>query len=105
MKLNELLVSKNRHLTIFEKNKIKKIFDDKAKRMPDDLRQRLSDVEILEVDDNVGLTTIVLDIGKTEEELSKERTESAKHAKQALTRIQLASGMMLSALGGGIYYR
>jgi len=104
MKLRELAISRNRHLTILEKNEIKKLFDDKAKRMPEDLFDELSDMEVLSTEESVGLTVIVLDVGKTFEQLEEDASRSRQSAKNAMRRIGLLSAMMMSSLGGDYRY-
>lgn len=102
MKLCELNLSRNRHLTIFEKNKVNKMFDDKRKRMPDDLFDKLSDIEVLEVEESVG-TVVVLDIGKTSEQLEESRRKARHAAKDAMKKISMAS-MLLTSSAIGCYY-
>lgn len=103
MKLRGLSLSRNRHLTIFEKNKINKVFDDKRKRMPESLFDELSDIEVLEIQESVGTTFIVLDIGQTTEQLEEDRRKARQAAKNAMRRIGMTSMLLLtmsSSLGG-----
>lgn len=102
MKLRELNLSRNRHLTIFEKNRVNKMFDDKTKRMPDDLFDKLSDIEVLEVEESVG-TVIVLNIGKTTKQLEESRRKVSQAAKDAMKKISMAS-MLLTSSALGCYY-
>ena len=104
MKLRELTISRNRHLTILEKNGVKKLFDDKAKRMPEDLFDELSDMEVLDTEESVGLTIIMLDVGKTLEQLEDDASVSRQSAKNAMRKIGLLSAMMMSSLGGDYRY-
>ena len=104
MKLRELTISRNRHLTILEKNGVNKIFDDKAKRMPEDLFDELSDTEVLDTEESVGLTVIVLDVGKTLEQLEEDASVSRQSAKNAMRKIGLLSTMLMSSLGGDYRY-
>ena len=104
MKFGELAISRNRHLTILEKNEVKKLFDDKAKRMPEDLFDELSDMEVLNTEESVGLTVIVLDVGKTLEQLEEDANTSRQSAKNAMRKIGLLSAMMISSLGGDYRY-
>lgn len=103
MKLHELILARNRHLTIFEKNKCKKLFDDKAKRMPKSLSDELSDVEILETEGRIGVTVVVLDIGKTVEQLEEDKRKVHLAAKNAMRRIGLATTLLMSSSLGGNY--
>jgi len=105
MKFNEIIISKNRHLTILEKNEVNKIFDDKAKRMPSSMRDQLSDIEVLDVEDSVGLTIIILDIGKTFEELKEDRREMKSAAKNTLQKALFLSTMTMATLGGEMFYK
>ena len=102
MKLRELNLSRNRHLTIFEKNRVNKMFDDKTKRMPDDLFDKLSDIEVLEIEESVG-TVIVLNIGKTTKQLEESRRKVSQAAKDAMKKISMAS-MLLTSSALGCYY-
>lgn len=96
MRLRELNLSRNRHLTIFEKNKYKKLFDDKTKRMPESLFDELSGIEVLEVEESVGLTIITLDTGKTWEQLMEDRRSTKKSVRHLFRRIGLASALGMS---------
>lgn len=105
MKLRELNLSRNRHLTIFEKNRVNKVFDDKRKRMPESLFDELSDIEVLEVKESVG-TVIVLDIGKTPEQLEENKRKTRHAAKDAMKKISMASMLLMaSALGCDNYQK
>lgn len=103
MKYGELVFSRNRHLTILEKNGVNKLFDDKAKRMQDSLRESLSDVIVLEIDESVGLTIVTLDIGKTIEELNEERRISKEMVDGTRKRIMLETMTLMAAMGGNVY--
>ena len=99
MKLRELSFSRNRHLTIFERNRVNKVFDDKRKRMPESLFDELSDIEVLEIEENVG-TVIVLDIGKTLKQLEEGRRKARHAAKDAMKKISMTSMLLMaSSLG------
>ncbi len=102
MKLCELSLSRNRHLTIFEKNRVNKIFGDKRKRMPESLFNELSDIEVLEIEESVG-TVIVLDIGKTSEQLEDSRRKATQAAKDAMKKISIASMLLVSSTLGCDY--
>jgi len=102
MKLCELNLSRNRHLTIFEKNKVNKMFDDKRKRMPDALFNKLSNIEVLEVEESVG-TVIVLNTGKTLKQLEGSRRKTRQAAKDAMKKISMASMLLTSSVLGCDY--
>lgn len=104
-KEKHLTLSKNRHLTIYEKNEQNKLFDDKVKKMPADLIDDLSDAEVLKIDDNVGLTVVVLNIGKTADELAEARREAKMVAKNAINKIALTSAIIGSMAPDSIKYR
>lgn len=99
MKFHELKLSRNRHLTIFEKNGVNKLFDDKTKRMPEDLFDELSDIEVLEVEESVG-TVIVLDIGKTAEQLEEDSRKAEQATKDFMRKIGMTSMLLMSSFGG-----
>lgn len=69
-------MSKNRRLTVMERNGVAKVFDGKAKRMPVSLSETLSDAEVLETFVGVGLTVVTLDVGKTAEEMKEEKRKA-----------------------------
>lgn len=102
MKLRELKLSRNKNLTIFEKNGINKLFDDKTKRMPEDLFDELSDIEVLEVEEGFG-TVIVLDIGKTLEQLEEDSREAEQALKDFKRKIGMTSMLLMSSLGSNNY--
>lgn len=103
MKLRELISARNRHLTILEKNKQKKLYDDKAKRMPESLSDELSDIEVLETEERIGCTVIVLDTGKTAKQLEEDRRKANLAAKNAMKRIGMATALLMSSSLGGDY--
>ena len=103
MKLRDVNLSRNRHLTILEKNKQKKLYDDKAKRMPESLSDELSGIEVLETEERVGCTVVVLDVGKTAEQLEEDRRKANLAAKNAMRRIGMATALLMSSSLGGDY--
>ena len=104
MLFKDLVVAKNRHLTIYEKNRIIKLFDDKSKKMPESLSDELFDIEVIEVEENCGLTAVVLDCGTTLEAINKEKKAIQGSTKRGLNRLALTSALMMASLGGGRWY-
>ena len=101
MKLRDINLSRNRHLTIFEKNKVNKVFDNKAKRMPELLFDELSGIEVLEIEESVGVTFVTLDMGKTTEQLEDDRRNVEQSAKDAMRKISMATALVAASFMGG----
>ena len=104
MKFHALTLSRNRHLTILEKNEVNKLFDDKAKRMSEDLFEELADFDVIKTEESVGLTVVVLDVGKTYEQLEEDQREAGQSAKNAMKKIRLLSTMMMSSFNNDAYH-
>jgi hypothetical protein len=104
MKFHALTLSRNRHLTVLEKNEVNKLFDDKAKRMSEDLFEELADFDVIKTEESVGLTVVVLDVGKTYEQLEEDQREAGQSAKNAMKKIRLLSTMMMSSFNNDAYH-
>ena len=104
MKFHALTLSKNRHLTVLEKNEVNKLFDNKVKRMPEDLFEELADFDVIKTEESVGLTIVVLDVGKTYEQLEEDNRVSRQSAKNAMKKIGLMSAMLMSSLNNDAYH-
>ena len=101
MLFKDFVVAKNRHLTVYERNRVNKLFDDKPKRMPDDLREELSNIEIAELIESTGLTIVVLNCGKTSEELDEDKKAVRRSVKNACNKIVLTTAMAMASLPFG----
>ena len=104
MLFKDLVVAKNRHLTVYEKNRVIKLFDDKSKKIPESLSDELSDTEVIDVEETPGLTAVVLDCGTTLEAINKEKKAIHESTKRGLNKLALTSSLLMASLGGGRWY-